>query len=58
MEDYLAVERVQREKTAGMRIRAHLDTAVKPSIRDWSINVAVDVVSGLALALTGSGGPG
>ncbi|HET9347193.1 MAG TPA: hypothetical protein VFO05_15990 [Candidatus Limnocylindrales bacterium] len=45
MDDYLAVERDQRARTGGMRIQAHLDHVIGPSIRDWSISLAIDVLA-------------
>ena len=53
MDDYLAAEGDQRERTGGMRIRAYLDQVVDPSIRDWAISVVVDVVAFLALTFLG-----
>ena len=45
IDDYLAAERDQRTRTGGMRIQAHLDNVIRPSIRDWSISLAIDVLS-------------
>jgi hypothetical protein len=45
LDDYLAAERDQRARTGGMRIQAHLDNVIAPSIRDWSISLAIDVLA-------------
>lgn len=45
LDDYLDAERDQRARTGGMRIQAHLDNVIGPSIRDWSISLAIDVLS-------------
>jgi hypothetical protein len=53
LDDYLAAERDQRERTGGMRIRAYLDSVIDPSIRDWTISVVVDAMAFLALTFLG-----
>lgn len=45
LDDYLVAERDQRAWTGGMRIREHLERVIEPSIRDWGVSVAVDVVA-------------
>ena len=52
IDDYLAVERDQRERTGGMRIQAHLETAIGPSIRDYAISAAIDAAAFAYLFLT------
>jgi hypothetical protein len=49
MDEYIAVEAEHRDRTGGMRIRSHLERVVRPSIRDWSISLVVDVVALAAL---------
>jgi hypothetical protein len=49
MDDYLAAEADHRSRTGGMRLRAYVDRVVRPSIRDWSIGLVVDLVALLAL---------
>ena len=58
MDDYLAAEEAQRASNGGMRIRDHLERVVEPSIRDFAISLAVDVVAlaVLFLAPATSGG--
>jgi hypothetical protein len=45
VDDYVAAERDQRTRTGGMRIQAHLNNVIAPSIRDWSISLAIDVLA-------------
>jgi hypothetical protein len=49
LDEYLVVEARHRQRTGGMRIRTRLDRVVRPSIRDWAISLAVDVVCLVAL---------
>jgi hypothetical protein len=51
IDEYLAVEADHRARTGGMRIRTHLDRVIRPSIQDWAICLAVDVVCLTALLL-------
>lgn len=50
-EEYVAWETRQRARTGGMRIAAHLRSAVEPGIRDWTISVLIDAACIAALAL-------
>lgn len=52
IDDYLAAERDQRERTGGMRIQAHLESAIGPSIRDYAISAAIDAAAFALLLLT------
>jgi hypothetical protein len=52
IDDYLAAEREQRERTGGMRIQAHLESAIGPSIRDYAISAAIDAAAFAYLFLT------
>jgi hypothetical protein len=52
MDDYLAAEAEHRSRTGGMRLRAYVERVVRPSIRDWSIGLAVGLVSLVALLVT------
>ena len=52
IDDYLAAERDQRERTGGMRIQAHLESAIGPSIRDYAISAVIDAAAFAFLFLT------
>ena len=49
MDDYLAVEAVQRASNGGLRIRDHLERVVEPSIRDFALSLVVDTLALAAL---------
>jgi hypothetical protein len=51
MDDFLAAEATQRASNGGLRIREHLARVVEPSIRDYAISVAVDVVAIVVLVV-------
>ena len=53
LDDYLAAEREQRELTGGMRIQAHVENAIEPSIRDYAISAAIDAAAFVLLIVAG-----
>ena len=56
MDDYLAVEAVQRASNGGLRIRDHLEHVVGPSIRDFAISLVVDALALVALLVAAPAG--
>jgi len=52
IDDYRDAERDQRDRTGGMRIQAHLDSAIGPSIRDYAISATIDAAAFAFLFLT------
>jgi len=51
LEDYLVAEAEHRDRTGGMRIAAYLDRVVRPSIVEWAVSLAVDIIA-LVVLLT------
>jgi hypothetical protein len=45
LDDYLIVEAEHRAHTGGMRITAYLERVVRPSVVEWAVSLAVDVVA-------------
>ena len=56
MDDYVAVEAVQRASNGGLRIRDHLEHVVGPSIRDFAISLVVDALALVALVVASPAG--